>query len=164
MSAQKRGDALKIAIRNTILSMKEETEKEGKVYAFNAKKLAETVPASRTTVQRNMDFIEGVLDEMGVKRRKHTGAQQMKQLQTRIERLENQVKDKDERYEALAQGYAALIKGLMLASSDPTLVQKIKRHTDKAAQQGAVAPDCPHCGQSLLDGHTGDILSFRKPQ
>lgn len=161
MSIQKRGEALKQAIRNAILAEKAEADKAGKVYAFNAVRLAESLPVSRTTIQKHLEYIDDILDSINARRRVHSGEGQRLSLQARLDRTKKELEAKTKAHDALAISYGALLNGVMMSSNDPTLIAKLKRHIDRAAEQGGLPPTCPHCHKAILDAPSGDVLPFK---
>ncbi len=87
MTKQLRGDALASRIKEAIAELASEAAKEGRPFVFNASKLAELVPASRTTLRRYDGVVTSELQALRAGRRTSSGLAATASLHEEVSRL-----------------------------------------------------------------------------
>jgi hypothetical protein len=120
-----RGDALKGAIRDTILRQAALADAEGKPFTYIAIKIAQAVPCTRKSLDAYANFIDDVLADLSAQKRSRNGGVMIEALRTRIRALEDRVKELEGENLRMVTENVELYDAMSLASVPAHLIRRI---------------------------------------
>ena len=147
---QLRGQDLLNAIENCMRDLSSKKDN----YVYNASEIARLTGCSRPTLNAKADFIDSVLDKIGVERRLKSTNPQLERLHVKINKLEAENTKLERELQSLRENHAGIYSTLLNHSVDASvLIAPIVQ--DESLKQGA----CVLCKQPVSSDHTVSTTS-----
>lgn len=117
MTTQLRGEALQVAVRNTIREMAKKFSKSGRI-KIDMSALAKAVGTSRPTLYKMREFIDECVFEFKAERRLADGSSARMALDRKVATLQTKINKLSRELEGMRRCHAELYRKLYANSSD----------------------------------------------